>query len=165
MQDLSGLSADLLVLLALSVLLFVLGLTGGRKFFVPFLVGLYVASVVTSMLPTLRTFLLRFGTDLPAQTPAAIFLLALAFTTWLLAGSAVTAVFRFSGRGVGILWQVAAASILGAGLFGVLFIPTLPRGTLTPSAPVAQWLLADPLPFLWALAPVVFFAILRVNED
>ena len=163
--DVIGFPGDLLALTVLVFALFLFGIAGGQRFSVAFLVGLYVAQAFVTTFGSLRVFLLKLGLALPAQATALLFLLAVAFTTWLLAGSAVTALFRFSGKGLRSWWQIGVASVLGTGLFAALFFPLLPRGTFTPSASLAQWILVDPFPFLWTLAPVIFFVVLRAEEE
>lgn len=154
-------------LVALGVLIFtllLLSMSGGKRFFIPFLISLYVAEAVVSTLPSLRTFLLRFGATLPSVTAAIFFLLAVILTTWFLGGSAVTALFRLEGKGLRVWWQGIVASLLGAGLFGVLFLRLLPEETFKVSAIVKTWLLGDPFAFLWVLAPITFLVFLRIQR-
>ena len=163
--NVEGIPLDLIAIGFLAVALFLFGLTGGRRFSIAFLLSLFLAEGVVSVLPSFRTFLLRFGTKLPAHTPAVVFLFAMALATWLLAGSAATAIFRFSGKGVRALWQVVFATVLSVGLFVVLFFPLLPTGALRPSSALNAFVLSDPFPFLWVLGAFVFFALVRGNED
>lgn len=152
-----------LSLFFVAVVLF--GIAGGKRFIIPFLFSLYIAYVVVAMLPSLGTFFLRFSVSFSPKLQAIVFLFVVGLSTWLLAGSAVTALFKFSLRSMRQWWQVLAASVLGAGLFASLFFSLLPQGTFRPSSLVEAWFLADPLPFLWALAPVVFFSLLNAREE
>lgn len=159
-----GVPGDLATLAVLAVALLAFGLTGGQRFSMAFLIGTYVSIALVVVLPTLRGFLLRFGLVLPLHTNAIVFLLAIAFVTWLLSGNAVSGLFRMEKKGFGAWWQVSIASVLGVGLFAALFFPLLPKGTWVPSPLLQSWFLADPMPFLWVVAPVLFFVILRTDK-
>jgi len=159
--NLFGIPGDLIGLLAVAVGLFLFGVSGGQRFSVAFLTALYVAAAVVTVVPSLRAFLLRLGLELPGATNAIVFILILLGATWMLAGSAMTALLRFEGRGVRTWWKIALASMLGSGLFGVFFFSLLPGGNAAFSPLVASWILGPPMPFLWALAPILFFVILR----
>ena len=159
-----GVPGDIAALLFLFISLLAFGLTGGQRFSVAFLIGLYVATTIVVVLPSLRGFLLRFSVVLPASTNAVAFFVATAFATWLLAGNTLGGLFRLEKRGLAAWWQVSIASVLGTGLFATLFFPMLPKETWIPSNLLSTWFLADPMPFLWVLAPVLFFVILRTDN-
>ncbi len=159
-----GVPGDMAALALLAVGLLAFGLAGGQRFSIAFLVSLYIAMTLVATLPTFRAFLLRFSVVLPAQTNAIAFVVAVAFATWLLAGTAIADLFKLARKGFRAWWQIAIASVLGVGLFASLFFPMLPKGTWTTSALLNWWFLADPMPFMWALAPIFFFVILRTEK-
>lgn len=159
-----GVPGDLAALALLAVGLLAFGLSGGQRFSVAFLVSLYIAMTLVATLPALRSFLLQFSVVLPSQTNAVAFVISVAFSTWLLAGTAIADLFHLARKGFRAWWQISLASLLGTGLFAALFFPMLPRGTWEPSALLNWWFLADPMPFIWALAPIFFFVVLRTEK-
>lgn len=159
-----GFPVDIALLAALFIVLVFFGIRGGKKFTVPFLMSLYVAHAFVAVLPSLGSFFLRFSVPISSAVKPYVFLGALVLSVWLLAGSAVSGVFRL-GSGIRSSWQAVTGAFLSTGLFAVLFLPLLAKETLTPSSLVAQWILGDPFPFLWVLAPVVFFALLSARDE
>lgn len=155
---------DIVILAALFLALVFLGIRRGKTFTVPFLISLYVAYAFVAVLPSLGSFFLRFGVSLSSAVKPYVFVGALLLSVWFLAGSVVASVFRLS-PGIRSSWQALVGAALGTGLFAALFLPLLPKEILTPSTSVTQWVLGDPFPFLWVLAPVVFFALLSARED
>lgn len=154
---LRAISWDLAVLLFVAVALMILGLTGGKRAVIPFLLSLYIARTIAELTKNFPQ------AEFPAFAEPLIFLLVLGGVTWLLAGSALTDFLRFSAKGLSVWWQVLIAGILGAGLFGVLFFPLLPEGSATFSALIVRFILQPPMPFLWALAPVGFLFFLKAE--
>ena len=163
--DIVGVPVDLLVLGGLFGALLLFGLAGGRRFTLPFLFSLYIAYAVSELLPTLGAFLARFNVAVPVTAKAILFVLAAPLFTWFLSGTAATALFRFSLRGIKNWWQVLVGSALGTALSAVLFFELLPSQIHEPSLLLAQWLLVEPFPFLWALAPVAFLALLNARDS
>jgi hypothetical protein len=162
--NIAGIPGDLIGLLAVGLALLLFGIAGGQRFSMAFLFALYVAAAVVTVVPSLRAFLLRVGLELPNATPAITFIVVLLGATWLLAGSAMTALLRFEGKGVKAWWKIGLASVLGSGLFGVFFFSLLPGGSVTFSNLVSAWVLGPPMPFIWALAPILFFVIFRAER-
>lgn len=160
-----GLPLDFVFLALLAVALFVLGTAGGRRFSFSFILSLYLSQAVVSVLPAFYVFLSRFNIKPPVNFPSISFVAVLLFSLWVFAGSSIFGIFHFSGRGIRTWWQVLAASVLGSAMFGVFFLGGLPRGSFTPSSLVKQWIFDDPMPVIWALAPLVLFLILRASED
>ena len=163
-MTIAGLPIDMLLLVGLALALFAFGIAGGQRFSTATLLGLYVAQAVVAVLPSLRGFLLRFSVVLPDATNAVAFVVSALLATWLLAGSAVAELFRVRRRKFETVWHVLIMSVLGSALFAALFFPLLPKGAYTPSALANGLLFSDPMPFIWVLAPVFFFVILRAER-
>lgn len=163
--DIFGIPLDLLVLGGVFAALVLLGLAGGRRFTLPFLFSLYIAYVVADLLPAFGAFLARFNIAVPVTAKAMVFVLVAPLCAWFLSGTAATALFRFRLRGMKSWWQVLVGSALGTALATVLFFALLPSHSHEPSLLLAQWLLAEPFPFLWALAPVAFLALLNTRDE
>jgi len=156
---LSAISWDLALLVFVATVLFVLGLSGGRRAIIPFLVALYIARTVAELSENFPQI------QLPVFAEAAVFLGTAAVITWLLSGSALTEFLRFSTKGLSVWWQILVAAVLGAGLFGTLFFPLIPKDAAVFSVLIDRFILRNPFPFLWAFAPVAFLFFLRAESD
>jgi len=162
--SIAGFPGDILVLAFLAAALLFFGLFAGSRFSAAFLISLYIARTIVEVTPSFRRFLLESGLVLPSQTNAIIFVLGAIGITWLLSGSALSGFFKMTSGGIKQWWQIAAASILGSGLFAVLFFPLLPKGALATSKFLDLWLLSDPMPFIWVLAPILLLVVIRTDK-
>ena len=156
---LSAISWDLALLVFVATVLFIFGLSGGRRAVIPFLLALYIARTAAEFSENFPQI------QLPNFAEAAVFVVMTGAITWLLSGSALTEFLRFSTRGLSAWWQILIAAILGAGLFGALFFPLIPKDAAVFSILINRFVLASPFPFLWTLAPVAFLFFLRAEEQ
>lgn len=163
--SLDSVSWDVAVVAFCAVALFILGISGGRRAAIPFLVSLYIGRTLALFFSQAAPGLARDGfVVLPWYAPAAVFVLAVLGATWLLAGSSVFSFLRLSARGLSVWWQVLLASGVGAGAFVSMLYPML-ASRLFFSAIVESAFIKPPLPFLWALAPLVLLFFIRATEE
>ena len=159
---LEAVSWDLALLVFCAVVLFILGITGGKRAVIPFLLGIYIGRTLAFLFS--NTLSQPMGVVLPWYASALVFIAAVVFVTWLFAGASVFAFLRLSAHGFSMWWQVLLVAVVGSGTFVSMLYPMLAaRAAFSPL--VVKVFLQPPLPLLWALSPLVLFLFIRATDE